>query len=252
MEPFSQVLTGKYDQTLLIASFIVSVFGSWLALTIATKIRQADGSILVQRAIIAGIALGGIGVWSMHFVGMVAMSLNAAVAYSTVETLISLIAACVAASAALVYVGRDTKDRKRLLVAGVLLGLGVAVMHYLGMYGVKINGYIRWDYSIVAISIVIAIAAATAALWLSFAGSSPQLRFVAAVVMGIAVCSMHYTGMAAAEFICTTPNLNVLPQGLGFVPRWNLSFLLTGCLISVLLIVMMTLMYFPVKTQKAS
>jgi NO-binding membrane sensor protein with MHYT domain len=95
-------------------------------------------------------------------------------------------------------------------------------MHYLGMFGLKFNGYIRWDYGIVVLSAVIAVVAATAALWLAFNSNSLEKRLLAAVAMGVAVCAMHYTGMYAAEFICTTENRNAIPQGMGFISAFRL------------------------------
>jgi NO-binding membrane sensor protein with MHYT domain len=109
--------------------------------------------------------------------------------------------------------------------AGFLLGLGVVVMHYLGMFGMKFGGFIHWDYGIVAGSAVIAVVAATAALWLAFNTGSFGMRAAAAVLMGIAVCSMHYTGMHAAEFVCTTTNRGALPQGFGYISSMDLSTL---------------------------
>ena len=91
----------------------------------------------------------------------------------------------------------------------------------------RFGGYIEWAYDVVGISLVIAIVAATAALWLAFNTSTVVLRMAAALVMGAAVCAMHYTGMSAAEFICTTANRTALPRGTGIVSLFDLPALVT-------------------------
>jgi len=93
-----------------------------------------------------------------------------------------------------------------VLVAGPLAGFGVTVMHYLGMYSMRFNGYFDWDWNTVALSVVIAIVAATAALWLAVNTHQTWHRALAAPVMATAVCTMHYTGMTAASVMCTTAN----------------------------------------------
>jgi NO-binding membrane sensor protein with MHYT domain len=210
-------VASSYQLGYVVISYLIAVLGSMVALSSATRIRQRDGSIHIGNTIAGGIALGGIGVWSMHFIGMMALRLDVASSYSMVETGISLVAAIVAVSLALGFVAKAPERLGRLAFAGFLLGMGVVVMHYLGMYGMKINGYIKWDYTIIGISAVIAVVAATAALWLAFNTAGMVLRTAAAAVMGIAVCAMHYTGMQAAEFICTTPDRGVAPRGFGYL-----------------------------------
>jgi NO-binding membrane sensor protein with MHYT domain len=90
-------------------------------------------------------------------------------------------------------------------------------MHYLGMYGMRFGGYINWSFALVAASIGIAVVAATAALWLAFNTQPVALRLVAAAVMAVAVCAMHYTGMAAADFVCTTADRLAPPRGFGVI-----------------------------------
>lgn len=206
-------------------SFVISLFGAFVALTAATRIRRGASGFSLFNTVAAGVALGGIGVWSMHFIGMIAMKMDVASSYSLPETVLSLVAAIIASSLALRYVARAPDQGFRLLLAGFLLGLGVVVMHYLGMFGMRFGGFIRWDWGIVALSAVIAVAAATAALWLAFHTRSLTFRAVASVLMAVAVCAMHYTGMNAAEFICTTANRLAPPGGFGLVSATDLSSL---------------------------
>ncbi|MBC5785304.1 histidine kinase [Ramlibacter sp. USB13] len=208
------VVASSYQPGYVALSYAVSVLGGFVALTAAQRIRREDGSLRHASSWAAGLALGGIGVWSMHFIGMVALKLEAASSYSLWETIVSLLAAIVGSSLALGYVARAPHRLGRLFIAGFVLGMGVVVMHYLGMYGMKISGYIRWNAGVIGASAVIAVLAATAALWLAFNTGSRLLRAGAALVMGFAVCSMHYTGMGAAEFVCTT-DPTLAPRGFG-------------------------------------
>jgi len=209
-------------------SFTISVLGAFVALTAATRIRERSGGISRFNALAAGVALGGIGVWAMHFIGMLALKLDLASSYSLPETAASLVAAIAGSSLALAFVARAPERLGRMLGAGFLLGLGVVVMHYLGMFGMRFGGYIRWDWGIVALSAVIAVVAATAALWMAFHTRTLGLRAGASVLMGVAVCAMHYTGMNAAEFVCTTANRVVAPQGPWTVNAMDLSSLVAA------------------------
>lgn len=206
-------------------SFLIAVIGSFVALTAASRIKGVDGTLNQANVIAAGLALGGVGVWAMHFIGMLALQMDVGSSYSMTETLISLVAAIVATSLAFGFAAKAPERLGRLAGAGAMLGLSVVFMHYLGMFGMKFNGYIRWDYGIVVLSMVIAVVAAIAALWLAFNSPSLPRRAGAALVMGVAVCAMHYTGMAAAEFICTTENRNAIPQGPGYVSAFRLPTL---------------------------
>jgi NO-binding membrane sensor protein with MHYT domain len=152
-------ITPTYQAPLVILSYVIAVIGSMIALTAARQIVGRDGRVSRQNAAIGGLALGGIGVWSMHFVGMLAAKLNMGVSYSGVETVVSLIAAVLASAFALSYVARNPKQFRRIVIAGTLLGLGVVVMHYLGMYGMRFGGYIDWSWNLVGLSAGIAVAA---------------------------------------------------------------------------------------------
>jgi NO-binding membrane sensor protein with MHYT domain len=120
--------------------------------------------------------------------------------------MVSLAAAIVVSALALGYVASGPATIRRLLVAGPLAGIGVTVMHYLGMYSMRFYGYFEWDLNTVGLSALIAMTAATAALWLAFNTHKVWHRAIAAQVMATAVCTMHYTGMAAASVVCTTNN----------------------------------------------
>ena len=210
-------VVSSYDETYLFLSFAIAFVGSFVALSSARRIVGAGGRLNHFDLLAATLALGGIGVWTMHFVGMAALRLDLRVGYSMAETVLSLVVVCLATGFGLTHVARDPSDLRRLLTAGAIVGLGVVVMHYLGMYGMRFGGYISWSFGWVTLSIVIAVVAATAALWLAFNTRPVALRVLAAVVMAVAVCAMHYTGMYAADFVCTTADRQAAPRGLGVI-----------------------------------
>ena len=225
--PEGQVLAQtSYDLDLVALSYAIAVLGSFVALTAARNIRGPNG--LQWRNVLAsGAALGGIGVWSMHFTGMLALKLGMGSSYSVLETLVSLVAAMGATSAALACVALRPNSLARVLGAGTLLGLGVAFMHYLGMAGMRFPGFILWSWDVIGLSVFIAVVAASAALWLTFRARRVVLRVAAALVMGLAVCAMHYTGMAAADLICTAPESTrfATPTGSGMINAMQLAAL---------------------------
>jgi NO-binding membrane sensor protein with MHYT domain len=199
------VLTPRYDLFLVACSYIVSVLGSLAALECARHLVRADKSTDWLMTGAAAVALGGVGIWSMHFIAMLAYRLPIPISYNIVLSLVSLIAAVVIAGLALYLAGGRGGFRvSGWVAASIVAGVGVCVMHYLGMYGQVMRAYLSWNYAIVGLSFCIAMAAAGAALWLAFNLHRFVLRVLAAFVMGVAVCAMHYTGMAAAQVICTT------------------------------------------------
>lgn len=135
---------------------------------------------------------------------MLALKLDVASSYAMVETGVSLLAAIPAASLAL--------------------------------------GYVQWAYALVAASIVIAALAATAALWLAFNTATPATRIGAALVMAVAVCTMHYTGMAAAEIVCTTADRSAIPQGFGYVSSFSISSLVNSAALPMVFLIAMSLL----------
>ena len=218
-------VTTAFDPLLVALSFAFAVIGSFVALTAAGRVNQRGGRQSLSNIVTVGVALGGIGVWSMHFIGMLALDMDVGSSYSIVETFASLLVVIVATSWTVSFAARSPDNLLRLALAGFLLGMSVVVMHYLGMFGLKINGYIRWDYGVVLLSALIAVVAATAALWLAFNSPTLNRRVAASLAMGVAVCAMHYTGMFAAEFVCTTESRNAIPQGTGYISSFRLPTL---------------------------
>ncbi|WP_353191652.1 MHYT domain-containing protein [Pandoraea pnomenusa] len=203
MQPGS-VVPLQYSEFLVLLSFVISALGAYVALVAASRIRDDDGRISLGYLFVAALALGGIGIWGMHFIGMAAQRMPFPVSYSLWPTLGSLVLAVVVSGAALWYVARTPfRSAMQCVIAGVAGGLGVAGMHYLGMSAVRTQAYFEWDTTIIALSVLIAIVAASVALWLAFHLETTLQRALAALVMAVAVCGMHYTGMRAGTIICT-------------------------------------------------
>lgn len=198
------ILPVQYNMTYVLASYAVSVMGSLMALYHAGNIRRRDGTVDRGMVLGAAVSLGGVGIWSMHFIGMLGYRLPVPVVYGGLLTFASLLAAVLISGVALWLAGGQGKfSTGGWLLGSILAGAGVCVMHYGGMYAMRLNADPSFNLSLVAVSVLIAITAAAAALWIVFNVRKAAYRLVAAFVMGLAVCAMHYTGMAAADFVCT-------------------------------------------------
>ncbi|MEU5906766.1 MHYT domain-containing protein [Micromonospora sp. NPDC047467] len=180
-------------------SYALSVLGSILGLVCAGRIRTARTS--GQRAwwgLLAAWALGGTAIWAMHFMAMLGFAVaGTRIRYDVPLTAASTAVAVVAVGIGLAIVGTGRLNPARLIAGGVFTGAGVAAMHYMGMAAMHLNGSLRYDAIRVVLSVVIAIVAATVALWLAMTVRRGLVIFASALVMGIAVNGMHFTGMSA-------------------------------------------------------
>ena len=206
MDPIvGQLLSPRYELGTVALSYVISFFGSLLALLCAHKMVRKDGTLDLPMLGGGAVALGGIGIWSMHFIGMVAYRLPVAIAYDVPLTALSLVAAIVISGIALYLAGGKRFTRGGWLAGSLVAGIGVCVMHYIGMFAMNMRASMSFDLVVVAGSVAIAIGAAATALWLAFNLTELAHQFIAAAVMGVAVCAMHYTGMTAATMVCTAP-----------------------------------------------
>ena len=206
MQP-GDVVALNFNVGLVTLSFVISALGAYVSLLAASRIRGVDNRAHLGYVAVAAVALGGIGIWGMHFIGMIAQVLPFSIGYSLSSTLISLIVAIIFSGAALWFVGSARFSFKRCVIAGILAGVGVAAMHYIGMGSMRMDAVFEWNAGLVAVSVLIAVVAATAALWLAFNVHDDVPRIGAALVMAVAVCGMHYTGAAAGVIVCTTPRV---------------------------------------------
>jgi diguanylate cyclase (GGDEF)-like protein len=198
-------MSGTYNDSLMLASFLVAAIASYVSLSMTGRIAASTGRAAMWW-LTGGACAMGFGVWSMHFIGMLAFRLPIAMGYDLLITGYSLLIAVGASAYALWMVTRPTLPSVQLLGGGTILGCGIAAMHYIGMAAMRIQPGIDYDPLWFALSLVIAIAASIAALWISFRLRSERhrhllaLRLAASAVMGLAIAGMHYTGMAAARF----------------------------------------------------
>ncbi|WP_082451145.1 MHYT domain-containing protein [Sphingomonas sp. Leaf22] len=194
------VLHGVHDSYLVILSTIVAIIAAFTALTLAGRVRESRDRARRVWLASAATALGG-GIWSMHFVAMLAFSMpGMVVRYDLVPTLVSLALAIGFTGGGLALIDWSAPTTRRTLVAGVLIGAGVATMHYVGMAAMRMPAIVRYDPLWVAISVIVAIGAATGAVRLATRDQQVGRRAIAAVVMGMAIAGMHYSGMYAATF----------------------------------------------------
>ncbi|SDN20383.1 PAS domain S-box-containing protein [Methylobacterium phyllostachyos] len=225
-----------YNPALVALSIGLAIFASYTALDLAARIRvQSSGP---RWPWIGGsaLAMGG-GIWSMHFVGMLALDMGLSAAYDVGLTLLSLLIAVGVTGIAFAWVAYRGNSVAAILVAGPLMGLGVAAMHYSGMAALRIPGDLAYAPALVAVSVAIAVTAATAALWLAFRQQGVGQKLIAAGVMGLAVAGMHYTGMAAATFTATgapATHAEMLPQG-----QQNLALYVTGATFFILFLALL-------------
>jgi len=197
-------LIASYNDALVALSVLIAMFASYVALDIAGRVTAAVGW---TRAVwlLGGAVAMGTGIWSMHYIGMLAFILPVPVAYHWPTVLLSLFAAIVASAIALYVVSRQRMNAFRALAGSVLMGAGIASMHYIGMDAMRLPAMCHYSSFLVVLSVVFAVLISLAALWITFhfrdekAGSGWG-KTAGAVVMGAAIPVMHYTGMAAASF----------------------------------------------------
>ncbi|QTO54725.1 EAL domain-containing protein [Duffyella gerundensis] len=198
------MLVTSYDAMMVIISVIVAMLASFTALDMAGRVATSSGKAALVWLIGGGFAMG-VGIWAMHFIGMLSMTLPMVMSYDASLTAISMLIAIVASIFALWLVCYGELPALRLCGGALVLGSGVVAMHYTGMAALMFVPGIIWDWRWIALSVVIALVASGAALWLAFHlrtgnGRLTLMRIGASVLMGCAIAGMHYTGMAAASF----------------------------------------------------
>jgi PAS domain S-box-containing protein len=197
-------LIGSYNYALVALSVLIAMFASYAALDLAGRVTAAVGW---SRAVwlLGGAGAMGTGIWSMHYIGMLAFVLPVPLAYHWPTVLLSLLAAILASVVALGVVSRQKMGASRAVAGSVLMGAGIASMHYIGMAAMRLPAICQFNSSLVVMSVVFAILISFAALWITFHFRDEKKgmgweKLAGAVVMGAAIPVMHYTGMAAASF----------------------------------------------------
>ncbi|MFC5472126.1 MHYT domain-containing protein [Cohnella suwonensis] len=222
---------GSYDTMLVVFSYIVAVAASYAVLDMAGMVSSSTGRNRWLWLLFGGVSMG-MGIWSMHFVGMLAFSLPVKIAYDLVFVLLSVLAAIIASFIALYVVSRRTMTIGRLLRGGLLFAAGISAMHYTGMYAMQID--ITYDLFLFSLSILIALVASIAALWLSFYFGKGGKRgigwkkFGSGLIMGAAIVGMHYTGMMASHFHYGAKT--AMSSGIVLDQKWLAYFIAGGTL----------------------
>ena len=197
-------LIGSYNYSLVALSVFIAVFASYAALDLASRVTAAGGW---TRALwlLGGACAMGTGIWSMHYIGMLAFILPIPVAYHWPTVLLSLFAAILASAIALYVVSRQKMGASQAVAGSVLMGAGIAGMHYIGMAAMRLPAVCQFNSSLAVLSVAFAVLISLAALWITFHFRDEKTgigrkKLAGAVVMGAAIPVMHYTGMAAASF----------------------------------------------------
>ena len=193
-----------------VLSYAMACIGAALGLRCTVRALGATGRSRRNWLLTAASAIGT-GIWTMHFVAMLGFSVSGTeMRYNVPLTIVSLLVAMVVVGAGVFAVGYGRDRGRALALGGLTTGLGVASMHYLGMAALRLHGDVHYDPALVGLSVVIAVVAATAALWAALNIKSPVAVAVASLVMGGAVSSMHYTGMIAVS-VRVSPSGEALP-----------------------------------------
>jgi PAS domain S-box-containing protein len=200
------VLAASYDYRLVVLSFIISLFTSYTALSLAARVTANHGFMRVAWLMGGAFAMG-IGIWCMHFIGMLAFRLPIPVYYH-VPTVITSLAAAIAASAIALYVvSRRRLGLANLVVGSLLMGSGIAAMHYIGMAAMRLAAMHYYKTELLIISIVLAVIISSAGLEIIYHSGGEdrpwQRTLGAAFALGMAIPIMHYTGMAAVHFVAS-------------------------------------------------
>ncbi|HWK39747.1 MAG TPA: EAL domain-containing protein [Hyphomicrobium sp.] len=211
-------MLGTYSLALVGLSFVVAVAASYVAFALAAHISSTKGWAGAYWLAGGAVAMGA-GIWSMHFVGMLAYELPIPMSYNFARTLVSLVIAILVSGFGLHLVARTVPSTANLAAGAIIMGVGIASMHYMGMDAMNVAPPPTYNGWLVAASLAVAIAASALALSLAFrlrndaSASIMWKRLLAALAMGAGICAMHYTAMAAAAFapgtICTSPTMEI-------------------------------------------
>ena len=201
----NQTLQGFYDYRLVVLSIFIAILAAYAALDLAGRITAARGGIRLVWMSGGALAMG-MGIWSMHYIGMLAYHLPIPAQYDWPTVLLSLLAAIVASGVALLVVSRETMGLFRAIAGSIFMGSGIAAMHYEGMEAMRLDAMCSYSTVLVTLSIGLAIIISFVALWLTFAfkeaaSSWGWRKILCTLTMGAAIPVMHYVGMAAASFM---------------------------------------------------
>ena len=178
--------------------YAMSCLGAFLGLRCVTRARACTGYARARWLVLAAVAIGATGIWAMHFIAMLGYTIQGQrILYNVPLTIASMLLAIAVVGVGLFIVGFGDGGPWRLITGGVIIGIGVASMHYMGMAAMSMPDSMHYNIPLFIVSVVIAIVAGTAALWAGTQVRSIAATIGASLIMGVAVSGMHYTGMAA-------------------------------------------------------
>jgi NO-binding membrane sensor protein with MHYT domain len=178
--------------------YAVSCLGAFLGLRCITRARAYTGFARGRWLSLAAVAVGATGIWTMHFIAMLGYTIpGQQIVYNVPLTIASMLIAIAVVGVGLFIVGFGNGGLRPLVTGGVIVGVGVASMHYLGMSAMIMPDSVHYNMPLFILSVVIAIVAGTVALWIGTWVRSTGVTIGASLIMGVAVTGMHYTGMAA-------------------------------------------------------
>ncbi len=204
------MLSVAYDPLLVLASVLVAIMAAFTGLRLASGLSQLDPADRRPRIAQAAIALGG-GIWSMHFVGMLAMRLPVAVSYDALPTLASVLIAILVTGIGLIILHFGPRNQTRIIAAGTLTGLGIVSMHYVGMSAISGNTMATYTPAGIVLSTLIGVGASILALELAYRRRTLVMTALGAVALGIAISAMHYVAMMFTRFH-RVDNVEVMAQ----------------------------------------
>src|SRR5712672_3899830 len=243
------VITGTHDPYLVALSILVASLASYTALDLGGHVGTARGLARHVWLVAAAITMGG-GIWSMHFIGMLAFVMPIPMSYDIGLTTLSLIVAIFVTGGAFYVISRQNTSPLRLVFSGIFMGFGIIAMHYTGMAAMRGHAELSYERLFVALSLVIAIGASTAALWLAFRTTDHLWqKLVSGVVMGLAISGMHYTAMRGTIF--TAHSAVNEAQGIAILDQTNLALVVAGTTFITLAFVLIASLYEEKRAEEA-
>ena len=201
------LLSSTHSHGLMLLSILIAVLASGFAFQVASLVKVAGTRTMRRVALLSGSLTLGAGIWAMHFIGMLAFQLEVSVRYDPWITAASMLPAILASWIVLRLLSQRQISTRQILIGGLMMGLGIGAMHYSGMYAMRSSASMKLDPGIFALSLLVAVGMSMLALWLRFGIkrwldlNHLQTVMLGGIGMGLAIASMHYTGMAAARFI---------------------------------------------------
>ena len=196
-------------------AYLTSCLGCFLGLQCTARARAMQGAQRTRWLLLAAVSIGATGIWVMHFIAMLGFTIpGQMITYNVPATILSMVIAVAVVGVGLLIVGFGGDGPGPLLLGGTIIGIGVASMHYMGMWAMRMPDTMGYNTGLLAASVLIAIVAGTAALWAALRLGSLRHTLLASLIMGVAVSGMHYTGMAAMQ-LRAAPGAGMAAMGSG-------------------------------------